>query len=271
MIMFPDWMFLFVLIPIPPILLHVHSWYSSRCVVFIQRNGGPPIALKGGFDVIISTSKKTERHDLPRRIADRALHDLYKTFSTPYCHSCLERTAYAVLLLDSERGVMYVTSQADQIMSRSSISFTLIPKFTLPPSHNAVRFANFVNGKNTEAGPLLLLLTGEKNQDMLLLTCFRLPEPAIPDLHAARFLVALRDPNHYPVRQWHFFSEQFNLTQAEARLCRAVADGLTLSDYCANWRVTISTARSQLGSVFAKTDTRRQSDLLRLIYLFTRV
>jgi len=219
----------------------------------------------------ISTSKKAERRDLPRRMADRVANDLYKTFSTPHCHSCLERTADAVLLLDSEKRVMYVTSQADQIMKRFSISFTLKPKFTLPPSHNAFRFANFASGKNTGPGPLILLLNGEKDQDMLLLTCFRLPETSTADLRAARYLITLRDPNHYPVQQWHFFTRQFSLTPAEDRLCRALANGLTLSDYCTNWHVTISTARSQLSSVLAKTATRGQSDLIRLIYLFLRV
>ncbi|MGJ0491881.1 helix-turn-helix transcriptional regulator [Methylobacter sp.] len=220
----------------------------------------------------ISTHQKAERRYLPRRLADRAINDLYKTFSTPHCHSCLERTDDAVLLLDSERRIMYATSQADKIMSRFGMPFTLVQKFTLPPSHkDAFRFAAFVNGKNTEPGPLILLLTGENDQDLLLLTCFRLPEPLTANLHAARYMVALRDPNHYPVRQWHFFTSQFSLTPAEARLCRALADGLTLNDYCTIWRVRISTARSQLRDVFAKTATHGQSDLMRLIYLFTRV
>jgi hypothetical protein len=45
---------------------------------------------------------------------------------------------------------------------------------------------------------------------------------------------------------------------------------LNLQDYCKKWHVTISTARSQLHAIFKKTFTRRQADLLRLIYLFSR-
>ena len=178
--------------------------------------------------------------------------------------------ADAVLLLDKERRVIYATEQVEQIMSRSAMLFALTPKFTLHDPANACRFAAFVSGKNTEAGPLSLLLGGENDHDMLLLTCFRLPESSTPGLHSARHMIKLRDPNRYSVRQWQLFTTQFTLTQAEARLCRALADGLTLSDYCCKWRVTISTARSQLSSVFGKTSTRRQSDLLRLIYLFTQ-
>ncbi|MDD5460536.1 MAG: hypothetical protein PHG00_02710 [Methylococcales bacterium] len=207
-----------------------------------------------------------QRRAQPRRIADRVIDDLYKTFST-----CLERMADAVLLLDKERRGIYATPQIEQIMSsRLSMPFALTPKFTLHDPANASRFTAFVNGKNTEAGPLSLLLGDEKDHDLLLLTCYHLPTPPTPESHVARYMVTLRDPNRYPVRQWHFFTEQFTLTPAEARLCRALADGLTLSDYCNKWRITISTARSQLSSIFAKTSTKRQTDLLRLIYLFTR-
>lgn len=216
------------------------------------------------------TFQETERHDLPRRMADKAINDRYKALSTPQCHACLELTDNAVLLLDSEGRIMHVTSQAEHLIHRSNLSFTLRSKFTLLLSPNAGRFSDFMNGKNNEPGPLILLLTGERNQDMLLLTCFRLPEPTVSDLNVARYLVSLRDRNNYLDRQWQFFTEQFGLTRAEARLCLDLADGLTLNDYCANWGVTIGTARGQLKGIFAKTSTNRQSDLLRLIYLFTR-
>lgn len=217
---------------------------------------------------------KTERRDQSRRITDRNSDDLYKTFSTPHCHSCLERMAEAVLLLDDARRTMYATSQVDQLIRRLSLPLALTPKFNLPDPNTMSRLISFMSEKTPETGPLSLLLAGEQGRDMLLLTCFRLPAPSTSDLdldlHTARYLVVLRDPNHYPARQWHLFAEQFSLTQAETRICRALADGLTLGDYCAKWRVTMHTARSQLKGIFAKTSTGRQSDLLRLIYLFMR-
>jgi len=213
---------------------------------------------------------ETEHREQPRRISDIALDDLYKTFSTPHCHSCLESMADAVLLLDSDRQSMYTSAHVDQLMNRSGMAFTLVPKFSLRDPVMASRFSAFVNGKNTEAGPLSLLLGDKDSHDKLLLTCFRLPEISTPGLHAARFMITFRTPDYYPVRQWQVFTEQFTLTQAEARLCHALADGLTIRDYCGEWHVAVSTARSQLRSVFAKTATRRQSELLRLIYLFTR-
>lgn len=149
--------------------------------------------------------------------------------------------------------------------------FTLSPKFTLHHPRHAARFAAFVNGKNHSTGPLSLLLEGENAKgDLLLLNCIQFPKSAEPDLQAARYMITLWYPNHFPSQQWLLFKKQFNLTPAEARLCRAFADGLTLNDYCEKWKVATSTARSQLHMVFEKTSTHRQCDLLRLIFLFSR-
>jgi hypothetical protein len=161
---------------------------------------------------------QSERRDQPRRSADRAVDDLQKTFSTPRCHSCLERMAGSVLLLDNEIRVIYATPEVGQDLKRHELTLALSPKFTLHNPRHASRFAVFVNGRNQETGPLSLFLEGENGHDLLLLNCFQLPKPAEPDLQAARYMITLRDPNHYPSRQWLLFTQQFNLTPAEARL-----------------------------------------------------
>jgi hypothetical protein len=211
-----------------------------------------------------------DRRAQPRRSADRVIDELHKTFSTPQCHACLERIGEGVLLLNNETHVIYATSQVDAILKRYDMPLALSPKFTLHQAHHASRFAAFVNEKNHQAKLLYLLLEGENEKELLLLNCFQLPKPTEPDLHVASYMITLRDPNHYPSQQWQLFNKQFNLTSTEARLCRAFADGLTLNDYREKYHVATSTARSQLHSVFCKTSTHRQCDLLRLIFLFTR-
>ncbi|SFN03475.1 hypothetical protein SAMN05421863_108815 [Nitrosomonas communis] len=123
--------------------------------------------------------------------------------------------------------------------------------------------------KNKEAGPLILLLVNKKTREIILFSCFRLPEPTTADLNVARYLIKLRDPNRQLNKQLELFTEQYHLTRAEGRLCCALADGLTLHDYCAYWNIRISTARSQLSNIFFKTQTKGQAGLMRLIYLFT--
>ena len=176
--------------------------------------------------------------------------------------------ADGVLLLDNETRVIHATSQVDQILKRHDSPFALSPKFTLHHPPHAARFAAFVNGKNQETGPISLLLEGENGCAPLLLCCLQFPKSTEPCLQAARYMITLCDSIHCPSQQLLLFDKQFNLTPAKARLCRSFADGMTLNDYCEKWTVATSTACSQLHSVFGKTSTHRQSDLLRLIFLF---
>lgn len=55
------------------------------------------------------------------------------------------------------------------------------------------------------------------------------------------------------------------LTEAEAKIALAIADGRTLTDASAEAGVTLSTARTYLKRVFAKTGVARQAELVRLI------
>jgi DNA-binding CsgD family transcriptional regulator/PAS domain-containing protein len=57
----------------------------------------------------------------------------------------------------------------------------------------------------------------------------------------------------------------FGLTPAEARLTLALADGLSLRDISEAFALSPHTVHEQLKHVFAKTDTHRQAELVRLV------
>lgn len=60
-------------------------------------------------------------------------------------------------------------------------------------------------------------------------------------------------------------SALFDLTAAEARIARAVAEGLTPSEIALRYKVSRETVRSQLKRVLFKTSTKRQAELSTLI------
>jgi DNA-binding CsgD family transcriptional regulator len=57
----------------------------------------------------------------------------------------------------------------------------------------------------------------------------------------------------------------YGLTDAEARLTCGLLEGARLEDYADRVGISMNTARTHLKSVFAKTDTDRQSELMRLL------
>jgi len=57
----------------------------------------------------------------------------------------------------------------------------------------------------------------------------------------------------------------FGLTGAEAKLAARLASGRSLEEVASELRITVGTARSQLRSIFAKTHTHRQAELVALL------
>jgi DNA-binding CsgD family transcriptional regulator len=58
---------------------------------------------------------------------------------------------------------------------------------------------------------------------------------------------------------------QFGLTKAEARLALRLAEGVSLTNAAHAFNVKLTTIRSQLQQVFAKTGTARQTELVALL------
>lgn len=63
----------------------------------------------------------------------------------------------------------------------------------------------------------------------------------------------------------HTINSSFGLTTAEARLAAKLVQGMRVADAGGELGMTPSTARWHLKNIFAKTGTRRQADLLRLL------
>lgn len=73
------------------------------------------------------------------------------------------------------------------------------------------------------------------------------------------------DPERNPPSMVASLMQSYGLTRAEARLTETLAAGASLHDASDQLNVSINTLRTQLCAVFTKTDTRRQSELLRLL------
>ncbi len=79
--------------------------------------------------------------------------------------------------------------------------------------------------------------------------------------------VFVSDPEREPASNSAVLAQLFGLTRAESRLATILASGYTLKDAADQLCVAESTVRSQLKSIFAKTETNRQSELVRLLSL----
>jgi DNA-binding CsgD family transcriptional regulator len=88
---------------------------------------------------------------------------------------------------------------------------------------------------------------------------FPLPEPV------ASVCVLLVDPEREVVPPLEALKALYGLTHAEAELVDGLLHGERLEHYADRAGITRNTARSHMRSVFGKTDTSRQAELIRLL------
>lgn len=75
----------------------------------------------------------------------------------------------------------------------------------------------------------------------------------------------IKDPEDAPLPDASQLRRLFGLSPTEAKLCAALAAGATMQEFAAAAGITANTAKTHLRGVFAKTDTSRQTDLVRLM------
>ncbi|MBP0597015.1 hypothetical protein J8I26_02805 [Herbaspirillum sp. LeCh32-8] len=80
-------------------------------------------------------------------------------------------------------------------------------------------------------------------------------------------LVILQDMARRPLPRGAALRKMYGLTPAETRLAEALLDNQTVESYALSTQVSRNTVRTHLASLFAKTGTRRQAELLRMLLL----
>lgn len=81
--------------------------------------------------------------------------------------------------------------------------------------------------------------------------------------------IFLADEGTRPTSRAELLQRLFKLTPAEARLAERLADGVSLGEAADLLGITVGTARTRLKSLFLKTDTSRQAELVRLLVLLS--
>jgi DNA-binding CsgD family transcriptional regulator len=78
-------------------------------------------------------------------------------------------------------------------------------------------------------------------------------------------LLFVTDPDSIARPPSDWLRQLYGLSRAESRLAQALMSGCDLKEVSEQFQLKASTVRSQLKSIFAKTQTNRQSELLRLL------
>lgn len=175
---------------------------------------------------------------------------------------------HGLMLLDAFGSILHLNTHARELAARAR----LIQAGHLAPVAEAERervdAALRASGDSTNASSLML-----GKDPALMLTLYPAASLAAPDAfrHSTVRVVATLKAVEPPISGLnHHAMGHFNLTRAEQRLCEALVAGRGLKECSENWGVAYNTLRVQLQSIFMKTATHRQAELVSLLARYRR-
>lgn len=177
----------------------------------------------------------------------------------------LDLLSVAVIIVDANKRIRFASKKAESflsgkigLVSRKSKLIAVDPG-TDDKLTRAIRMATSV-----EAGGSMNLITKEGGFSISL-KIMPAPREAFQFLEQGRFAAIFLASESDHLDPSLVLRETFKLTPAELRLVEGLLAGCTLRSYAEQNNKSIDTAKSQLKSIFSKTDTNSQSELIMLL------
>jgi DNA-binding CsgD family transcriptional regulator len=205
--------------------------------------------------------------ELYRRIEGQAL-------SNRVMAQALDQLSAALFVVDRRAQVLFANKEAESVAKRGDVVRTGIDRrlrFVSAKDENAV--AEHIARCRSGAAPSNLFIRLQKPVDSPFVA-FISPAPVNnlvalvsprPDVGSPLFLIFLVDPRREPQTDAEALSATLGITATEALLAFALLKDKSLRDYAEERSISNHTARAQLKSLMAKTDTHRQAELVNLL------
>lgn len=183
-------------------------------------------------------------------------------------NAALDALPRAVLIVDECMSVHYVNAAANALLERSGDVLVRTNRLVLADPPLARQLAQRIKhacAATPVVAPVPLYVVGVNNRPSLELRIAPLKPRLAASVTSARpmALVVLRQPFYRA--QWSLSSNRpFSLTQAEIAVVGALVEGLTPAECAMRNGVKISTVRSQIKAIMAKTGTRRMTEIASL-------
>jgi DNA-binding CsgD family transcriptional regulator/PAS domain-containing protein len=183
-----------------------------------------------------------------------------------------DRLPRGIIVLDSHARVLAMNRRAHSIVAqRDGLGIApggleaATPRQTRQLRALIGEAAKTSAGEGLGAGGAMVLARPSQQRPLeVLVTPLRLAEH-VWGVEAPAVAVFVSDPEQQPELTSDVLRRHHGLTLAEARLAAALAGGVSLRDFADQAEITMNTARWTLKQVFAKTETSRQAELVRLL------
>lgn len=185
----------------------------------------------------------------------------------------LETSGIGVVLVDRDARIIVANTVARSILAESGVASIVDARLRATRAADQKLLIHHISQKANEQAAIsvedrYVTFALEQSGSPHPITVIVRPGPSYAPVSAPlkrTAVVILRDPSRRSSISVANLERLFDLTPAEARLASLLADGLSLTEAAAELDVRRTTVRSQLQSIFVKTGTNRQGDLVRLL------
>ena len=217
-----------------------------------------------------------ERFAILHRHLERALRIGFRLGSLgaiqQWTTDLLDRNPAAVLLLDEHKRIVYANRSAQAFYSDGDgIRLSAAGIAALRKQDNdrlqcliSQALSGIALPDAAPGGATRVLRPSGKRPYGILVAPVSGRYPALSTLRPSVCIV-ITDPDDQRPLPHHRLRGVFDLTEAEARLAALLANGEELRSAAARLGITYGTARARLSEIFQKTETRRQSELVRVL------
>ena len=227
--------------------------WGQKMNVIDRRNdtfaGGQYIVLRNGYGQQAHTTQSSNTSDRSNARVDGSTRRGLESIT-----GMLDRIGCGYLVLNREKRVIEWNAAAQNTLERpgeaanmaSELSAALRRLVAHVPAHFLPGSLSWVVICSRDDRPVILNETGL----------------IAPD---GTSIVALLDRKNRSAANPGTLQRMFGLTSAETHLALRLAQGDAPLDIARSWRLSRTTIRSQLASLFAKTETKRQAELVALL------
>ena len=178
----------------------------------------------------------------------------------------------AILLLDRSGRVLFMNQAAARLAAQRDGFLVERGEIRFSSAANTARFRELVagairmtSGLGCAAGGTLTIGRSSGRGRLCVFVSPLSRQRTHPAGPAAAALVSVTDPEGATVPHEASIAEAFALTPAEAKLTRLLAEGCSLTEAATRLGVRRETARTRIKTIFEKTNTHRQAELVRLV------
>lgn len=184
----------------------------------------------------------------------------------------LDRLASAVFVVDGQCNVLFENRKARELCRDGRILRSMPDRslrFVAHENQSALdtHFAR-LRQQSAPSEPLMVRLRapGSTSFALFVAPLVKATTDSILSNHGSQcYLIFVIDLSDEPVVKTELLSKALGITWTEALLARALFENKTLSDYADERKISTHTARVQLKSLMQKTETKRQTELMRLL------